>query len=235
MKNSISFLICVILFSCLRKVEKVNNCFYSIDQMFKKYDSSKLEITKYDSLTEVRDSDNITGEKGLYKFDENRVLRFYGFLLDKENNYHYGVEFDSLGNPLNTPKSNVVRWYINKMDNHRIRISFLLFDIKKRYGDVTLDISENIIKIPLFESKYFSNIIVGETIVILPQNKLVSLSGKMQDKCSNEIKIFTDTLLIPSFDSSGLKKGKLKLQRRGQQTAAYGLPTIPPISEAQGY
>lgn len=183
---------------CSNKNTNQNNCIYTIKDILIKYDSAGFVIKKYDDdLIEMSDTSNVTGEKGIYKFDKSGNLRFYAYLIDQENNYYFGINYDSLGNEINKPKSYVVRWFINRLNNDSIRVSILLYNLKHSYGKIRFSESNEWKQVPLFESKYFSNLIAGEIIMPNPPTKRVYVSGQIRNNCLNETKIFKDSIIIP--------------------------------------
>jgi len=179
------------LFSCLgQKGDK--NCCYKLDDLLKKYDTSKVKILSYDKMTEVLDNGNVIGEKGMYKFDENKILRFYGYLIDSSNNYYFGVEYDSAGKMVSFPKSNIVRWFIQNKDADSVKVAFLLYDVGYSYRNIKIHNNNRSINIQLFESKHFSNLLAGE--VILEKTGVIYITGDLKDECNGIQKSFKDSL-----------------------------------------
>lgn len=179
------------LFSCSEK-KGDKNCCYKLDDLLKKYDTSKVKILNYDKMTEVLDNGNVIGEKGIYKFDENKTLRFYGYLIDTSNNYYFGIEYDSTGNVVNFPKSNIVRWFIQSKGADSVKVAFLLYGIRYSYRNIKVHMNNRSISIQLFESKRFSNLLAGE--VILEKTGAIYITGDFKDECNGIQKSFEDSL-----------------------------------------
>ncbi len=186
----------IFIFSCSDNSTEKNKR-YTISDFFKKYDSSKFRTKEYEGWKEILDTVNITGERGLYKFDKNGTLRFYGYLLNENNDYFFGVEYDSLGNMIKAPKSNVIRWFVSKIGEDSLKLSFLLYGINYSYGKVKIEDSNYLIKVPLFESKYFSNILAGDIIIKKPKKKIVYITGVMNNHWQNKVSNFKDSVIIP--------------------------------------
>jgi hypothetical protein len=79
-KNIILFLAIFILISC--KSKRLSNCAipYTMENLFRKKDSSRFNIQKEGKWTRVYDkgdSDNKNNDRGFYSFDENNILRSY--------------------------------------------------------------------------------------------------------------------------------------------------------------
>jgi hypothetical protein len=174
-----------------------NICSYKIDTLFKNYDSSKFIIKRYDNLVEVLDSVPQAEEKGIYKFDKNGVLRFYAYLLNENNDYYFGIEYDSLGREINKPKSTVVRCLVSKFGSDSLKLSFLLYKINNSYGDIQLEGSNFLKKVSLFESKHLSNLIGADLIIPIPPNKTVYITGAMRNNCLFEATNFKDSVILP--------------------------------------
>ena len=80
-------IITIIVISCNQPSSTNKNCLYSIDSLFSNYDSTKFEISRIDGFTDVIDAKNSIGERGIYKFDQQGALRFYGFLFDIDKKF----------------------------------------------------------------------------------------------------------------------------------------------------
>lgn len=189
--------ILIFIISCNFPQNKERRCIYHINNLFESYDSGRFEINRDEGLTEVIDSVKSTGERGIYKFDENGILRFYGYLVNTDNDYYFGIEYDSAGHEINKPRSHVVRWFVSKLGNDSLKLTFLLFDINRSYGGVTLRGINMDRKVPLFKSLRFSNLIGGDIIFPIPQDKTIYIKGFVKNSCNSEFEIFKDSVYIP--------------------------------------
>jgi hypothetical protein len=199
MRNFALLFLVIIIISCNQgNLDKTSKP-YTFEELLKNTDNQKLKIRRSTNTTEVEDIANITGEKGIYKFDYNGNLRFYGFLVDAANNYYYGINFDSLGSELDTPKSKVVRWYVEPHKADSLRVSFLLFKVNSLYGKIRVYHNENSTSVPLYKSKFFSNMDVGELILARKELDTIILKGVFKKKASDVEREFVDSVTIPSL------------------------------------
>jgi len=189
----------LLIASCEVNNNKKNNCTYKIENFFKKYDSLNFKIDRYNGLTEIFDNSNITGERGFYKFGKEGNLLFYGYLVNEQNDYSFGIEYDSSGNQINQPKETVVRWFTSKLGNDSLKVSFLLYSINYSYGNIQLTGSDFLINVPLFESKYFSNLNAGDVVIALPKIKRVYITGNVKNNCSMVMSNFRDSVILPDI------------------------------------
>jgi hypothetical protein len=171
-------------------------CNYTLNDFLKKYDTSRVMINKGDGFTEIFDT--IKSGGGDFKFDKNNILRFYGFLLDeKKNSFRFGVNYDSLGNQINTPKFTVVRWIGTKKGNDSLVLNFYLYSINYSYEDVKLFNSNFSRDIELFESDFYSSLICGEATIENPyKKKLFYLKGKIRNNCTKISRDFIDSSYV---------------------------------------
>lgn len=187
---AVMILLSALFFCSCQKGEK--SCGYKLDDLLKKYDTTKVVIVSYDKMTEVLDIGNPDGEKGIYKFDENNILRFYGYIIDSSNDYYFGIEYDSVGNKVNFPKSHIVRWFSQRQHADSVKIAFLLYGIGYSYSNIKILNNNESIHIPLFESRRFSNLLAGETV--LDKAGTIYITGDFKDKCSGLQQSFKDSL-----------------------------------------
>ena len=194
------FLFSIFLFSCTQNIKDNNICKNDIESLFAKYDSNKFEIRKFENLIELLDRPNPTGERGIYKFDDKNNLRFYGYLVNEKNDYFFSVEYDSLGNEIYKSQPNVVRWFVAKTTADSLRVSFLLYANNYTYRDIFIDYLSSKKSIPLFKSKYFSNLIAGDLDIKKSNSGKIYISGFKKSKCSNKEIPFSDSTIIPKVE-----------------------------------
>jgi hypothetical protein len=186
--------------SCKLPIKKQNNCFYSINKLFKDYDSSRFQISRFEKELEVNifDSANQFGQRGVYKFDKSRNLLFYAFLKDSSNAYSFSLEYDSWGNAINKTGNEVVQWYLRKRGTDSLFVTFYLFAINSSYSNVSFIKKDDTIKnITLFENLSFSNLL-GQTIAIPiakgNSNMKLFIYGLKKNLCTNESTFFKDSI-----------------------------------------
>jgi hypothetical protein len=182
-----------LIISCKSKEDHFSNCAipYTLNTLFKNYDSSRFEISNNDGWTLVRDKGNIRDndkdkDKGLYSFDQNSILRSYTFLVD-DSTFQFGVTFDSLGRESKKSGNNVVRWSIYNRGNDSSRITFLVFQINRSYGSIKISLDHDTMPVKLFESRYYSNLAGGEITVSNQSGGLIHLTGRMRDDCTGKL------------------------------------------------
>ena len=167
--------------------------------LFKNFDSSKLEKVEYpnEGLIEITDKMNKRGERGIFKFDKNKVLRLYAFLINKNLDAIFTIEYDSLGNQITSTGSDVVQWYIRPLNEDTISLTFLLCRLNYSYDKIIVEAKKYKKNTPLFESAFAG--LVGSTINIPTKGvEKIYVSGLKQNKCSKEIKSFKDsTYMLP--------------------------------------
>lgn len=192
------------MYSCGNKPVKPNFCcIYNSDKLFSEYTEKTLDTTYYEDgeFLEVIDKGSDIGSRGIYKFDKNKKLRFYAFLLNTQNEYDFSRVYDSTGCLVEQSGSEVVQWYLRPQKDS-IKITFYLFGLKKTYSDVSV-FSKSIGEIPvkLFKSPIFSNLQVGSFMVSNRVNEKFNIKGKMFEKCTERLDFFKDSVFITLHDS----------------------------------
>ncbi|MBS1948305.1 MAG: hypothetical protein JST47_11105 [Bacteroidetes bacterium] len=185
------------------------SCEYDMKTLFNSYDSSKFFVTKSQNQNwiDVIDKDNLhNADKGVYTFDEMGHLRFYAFVIDSENGYNFSIRYDSLGNIVKKTGREVVRWYMSRVYNDSITISFLLYSVHFKYGKIKLIIgNDSVQKVQLYESS-FPNLIEGiakiPSIILESKDSLkrtAFISGMKLNICTNDTTVFKDSEYIPTL------------------------------------
>jgi hypothetical protein len=187
--------------SCNTKTNKLGNCAYNFNTFQKNFNNSRYDKRITDeNWIEVMDKDNDFGEKGLYQYDENLRLRRYAFLLDSTNEAYYIVQYDSLGNEIERPKSEVVRWYIRSESKDSLRLAFYLNAIQHQYKNIQIQYSDTTVSITKLEdSERFTNLIGARFLLPkLQKGAKVVLTGLKINTCTNIQQKFNDFVIIPS-------------------------------------
>jgi hypothetical protein len=157
-------LLCALALTSCVEYSKREKCSYTIHSLFASHDSSLFEVNIYEGVTEVIDQHNDANERGIYKFDENGVLRFYAYLIDSLNNFFFSINYDSSGRQMGQLSSPVVRWFVSKADTESVSVMFLLYQVNHSYGEVRV-IGNNVKQVSLYKADKSSNLI-GATITI---------------------------------------------------------------------
>lgn len=192
-----------LLGSCKEKENYNKGCTYTFSRLNNYLDSSKLISVDYgkDEIKEVLDKGNNLGQRGLYKFDKNNILRFYGFLINTKNECDYCIEYDSLGRVANKTGTEVVQWYFRKLRGDSLAITFLLYTVNQSYSDLRIEYGlKRFNNIELQESETFSNLIGSTLDVEIQRNSgsdTVYIYGKKVDLCTSKDKAFKDFILVP--------------------------------------
>jgi len=203
LSRSLTVIIIIIItqtIACKTKKDHFSNCTipYTVSTLFKNYDSSRFDILKVGSWTRIWDKGKMHGndkDKGFYSFDQNNILRLYVFLVD-DSSFQFGIKFDSLGQEINKPHSNIVRWIIQNKGSDSSRITFLVFQINRSYGTIKLSTNHDTTRIILYESRYYSNLAASEITVNNHSHGLIRLSGRMRDDCTGEIENLEDSINV---------------------------------------
>ena len=181
-----------------------SNCKYILDDLLQKVDSPKIEIKKYekDSMTEAVDvSNNILEGRGLYKFDNNNVLRFYGFLVNNNNNdCYFSVFYDSSGSEIKRTGDDVVRWYAKTIAKDSFQLIFYLYAINNNFNNLKIKIDNyTISNINLVPSKMFSNLLGFSTIISKNiTNRTIYITGERVNTCNKEKFPIKDSVILPN-------------------------------------
>lgn len=219
MKFFIIILFCIFCFSgsCKHKQRPNRICTYNIDSLAKNYDISKFTTKKlvdqYNistfitktigqqgvvSLIESRSKD---GEAGIYTFDKNRNLIFYGFLSDTNNIVNISIVYDSTGKEVNRTGGELANIYLRRLKSDSVAVTIFLVSINRIYKNLSLR-SLNYRKEfgTLFYSDLFSNLI-SKTINIpfdfrQPKQEFY-IEGDRYNTCSKQKKSFIDTIKVP--------------------------------------
>jgi len=175
-----------------------DSCSYTLLDFVSANDSSKYILTKLTNMTEV--SDKVKWEYvSQYIFDTNNVLRFYAFANTKTHSYKFGIDYDSLGHQIDTLKSTIVSWYVDRMVHDSVVITFYLYGINYSYKDIEVIEPNYTKKISLYYSDYFSNLIHGKDTLANPHKTImIYVTGTIKNKCTQQAKEFIDSSsLIP--------------------------------------
>lgn len=202
MKYYIYIIICI-FFSCINKEKQKRNCAYTINDFYNNVDTTMMIKRKFEkeSVTEFVDKKNKINQGGIYKFDENNILRSYAFLIDTTNKALYAIEYDSFGNEISKTGSDVIQWYFRRMGGDSLAITFLLYSINYSYDSVQLQYGDLFLNnIEMYKSPNFSNLLVRTVDVALIKNKAmnkISLIGIKENSCTSKSSFFSDSTFIP--------------------------------------
>ena len=195
------------MISCHQNGKRNTKCVYSMDDLFKKYDSTKFKMAKSRTLdwidvTEIVDSGS--GESNLYQFDKNNMLRFYAFINDSNNDFTFSVKYDSLGNVENKTGRDVVRWHLSSRGSDSLDLTFFLYGINYSYWDITLVIGvDSISNLEIFKSAYsnlfaYTQTIKNSRLKDDSVKRRVYVYGKKVNMCTNDTTIFSDLGYLPN-------------------------------------
>lgn len=192
----VTFIIFSIIISC--KNNQTSFCQYNLSQLLE-IDTPKVEISyKDDSLIEVREKSK-NGFGGVYRFDQKKNLRFYGFFIS-DTQFYYSEEHDSKGNILRkegVPLVAIDVW--KKENNDTILFTGSLFSLNKNYENIEIVTNNKDTIRPnlLYKSESFTN--MKEFYFTLPIakniNKLIFFAtGTVVNTCNQKRESFMDTI-----------------------------------------
>ncbi|HEV7781425.1 MAG TPA: hypothetical protein VGO58_09170 [Chitinophagaceae bacterium] len=195
-----SFVIVLFVFLCSLiscKRNEIAPCQFRLNQLLIG-DTSKITVTyEGDTIVQVRDkSANNFG--GIYRFDQHKNLRFYGFFIDS-NKYYYSEVFDSKGNLLEKEGVPLVAFEVFKKGRDTVLFVGSLFSLNKSYDSLEIITNRNDTIRPefLYKSDFYSN--TKEFYVKL--SSLTSLKeliffvrGAVINTCTGQEEIFRDTV-----------------------------------------
>jgi len=149
---SFLFLALSLICACSLRQEKVH-CRYTSTDLLRTHDSSLFEKKYYqqENLIEFLDLGSRDGVKGIYKFDENKVLRFYAFLLSDSSDYVFSRSYDDEGHVVERSGREVIQWYFRKLPNESIKITFYMFCLRQCYKDALCTLVRKIFKIAFYK------------------------------------------------------------------------------------
>jgi hypothetical protein len=198
MSKSLLLFLIVIICSC--KKENNNKCRYTLDDLLQNFDTSLLVQAAYKDygVYEVTDVGSNIGVKGIYKFDKNKTLRFYAFLLSDSNDYIFSRSFDTAGNIIGKTGKEVVQWYFRKLSGDSVKVTFFLFGLHQNYNNVQVKLAQSSKDIKLVKSPIFSNILGGSIICskLELNTDWLFITGKNDDECLNLKKTFLDSAAV---------------------------------------
>jgi hypothetical protein len=150
---------------------------------------------------EVFDPLNFYGERGLYKFDRRGRLKGYYYLLNKHNDAYFGIEYDTLGNITKQTINGALRWYYKKEGNDSLTIACYLFCLNKSYNNINLKANGKYVAVDLKKKTNVSNILSFKAKLKKDfRFKSLELTAMETNTCTNEIRKFVDSSIIP-YDS----------------------------------
>ena len=205
MRIAIKILLILFVYSCNRKSDNTN-CAYHVRDFINAYDTSRYKLKVYpdEGMTEIKDNNTSVSERGIYKFDEKNILRFYGFLINDNNGYNFGVDYDSSGNEIKRVGSEVIQWYFRKINTDTIRVTFLLFGLRNHYEQVTIQYPNGETEqVELIRSERFSNLLGNSLDFSKKQivNDLpIYIKGYRINDCTQSRTAFKDSVHIPAMN-----------------------------------
>jgi len=218
-KYFVIFLSCIVCFSvsCKHKQSPHRKCAYSIDSLAKQYDISKFTNKKFLEFDDtsifvfkgIEEKGTVSfveprspqGEAGIYTFDKNSNLIFYGFLSDTNNSISFGILYDTNGNEVSRSRRELANVYLSRLESDSVAVTIFLVSINSIYKNLTLR-STNYRKEfgTLYYSDLFSNLI-GKTIHIpfdfKKLEQVLYIEGERYNICSKKKTVFIDTLQVP--------------------------------------
>lgn len=190
----VSLISVAFLYSCRSKESK--SCQYRLEQLVAVDTPNTIVTYRNDTLTEVRDKKGST-PSGLYTFDKNGRLRFYGFFVN-ENEYRYSEVYDDLGNIIEKEGTPLAEYRLWEGSNDTILFNAFLFSLNKRYEDIEIISSKGDTILPkyLFKADIYSNMkcFSFKLRVAKNINELVLYTkGVVVNTCTEERGSFSDT------------------------------------------
>ncbi len=194
-------------FSCSSPKTPVSEqyCFVKFDSLIHSIDSSQVETENfsiYDSI-ELRDKsvkagqEDLDGQGSVFHFDSSGKLGLYAFMKDWPYS-SFMIIYDSTGKKQRLQKNEVVHWIFYTPKDSTVKFTFLLCAIDRNYGDITIK-SGKFIKegITLYESNFTKLICANISIdkADLDSTKRIYMTGRWQDKCSQEEQTFIDSTI----------------------------------------
>lgn len=194
-----------VLVSCISKTKALTatNCFVKYDSLFRDIDTSELEIIRNtdSAAIEVLDKQTKSGERGLFRFDENDNLRFYAFLNNEHNETNFYIEYDSTGKKMRSTTQEVVQWTFFKRKDSTLRFEFYLCALDYNFGEIQIKAGKyKSEEITLFETSFVK--LIGADVRFnfsnLDSSQKIYITGRKQDKCSKSFSEFTDSTTVPA-------------------------------------
>lgn len=192
----ISFIMICFIISC-KKNEK-SYCQYKLKQLLA-IDTPQVSITyKDDSIIEVREKTK-NGFGGMYRFDREDNLRFYGFFIN-DTQFYYSEEYDHKGNIIQTEGVPMVSFDVfRKKNNDTVLFTGSLYSLNKKYEEIEI-ISNNKDTIRpklLYKSDLYTN--MKEFYFTLPIAKSINdlvfyATGTVISMCNQGKESFNDTV-----------------------------------------
>lgn len=202
----ITILVLSILLSCTSgEAEKFSTCRYTSSNLLAENDTSLLEIKQYkdDNLLEILDKGSDIGARGIYKFDNNKTLRFYAFLISDSNDYVWSRTYDTLGSIIENTGGSILLWYFNKPYADSIGVTAFLSTLGQKYQNIKFSLDRKKWQQPLvFKSPIFSNVIGCKFIINAQINySHLFIRGDVIENCAKEMpNYFIDSIVIPKQD-----------------------------------
>lgn len=203
MKKAIKALFILVLYSCNERSDN-SNCAYHVQDFIRSHDTSQYNLKVYpgEGMTEIKDTNTSVTERGIYKFDEKNILRFYGFLINENNGYHFGVDYDPSGKEIKRVGSEVIQWYFRKISTDTIRVTFLLFGLHNHYDQIVVRYPNGANEqVELMRSDRFSNLL-GNSLdfakLQLNAGRSIYIQGDRINECTQSRTAFKDSVQIPS-------------------------------------
>jgi hypothetical protein len=196
--------LCVFLFlvSCMDNNIQSKNCQYTLE-MLKDYDSSLVHVNEFGNgiafSDKIGDRENFS--KGVYRFDVQGKLRFYGFYMN-DTVYKYAESYDAFGNLLEYEGNTLLEYRIQKGDNDSIKFNAFVSSLSKRYTEIDIIIdNKDTIRPPfLYKSDIYSNVkCFSYQYKVNGKVKEISVVAKMSfvNICSEASFTLYDTTIIP--------------------------------------
>jgi hypothetical protein len=172
-------------------------CVYTVNDFVQSNKEYKYTKNIYPDFTEIIDSNKLQVAKGIYKFDQRGILRFYGFIIDKQNNCDFTVEYDSLGKETNSTGSEVIQWRLKKINKDSLNVTFLLFALNKSYSDINIEFGETKFNdLKLFAFNELTNVVGSQIEIKFIPGKTIYISGYRRVNCTLENKFFRDSTIL---------------------------------------
>lgn len=193
----LTFIVFCVIVACNRG--RNSYCQYNLNQLLV-IDTPKVSITYQDSLIiEVRDNTK-NGFGGVYRFDQKKNLRFYGFFINKTQ-FYYSEEYDAQGNILQKEGVPMVAFDVwrKNINNDTVLFTGSLYALNKKYEDLEIisNYKDTIHPTLLYKSLSYTN--MKEFYFTLPiakniNNLVFYATGIIINTCNQKREPFSDTV-----------------------------------------
>lgn len=198
-KNLVIVIGILIYVSCNNNDLENVKCDYNF-QMLMNYDSLLVKLSSNNDTFDVEDKigDNDKYSKGIYRFDENKRLRFYAFYID-DYFYKYSEEYNENGELIHHEGNTLLEYRLVKGINDSVIFNGFISSLKKEYKsiEVYLNNKDTLIIKYLYKSDLYSNVKCFSYKYKVDNDLNIITKMSFQSNCSNKNYTLFDTTFIP--------------------------------------